>query len=135
MDQFTRNRNGKHYLWLIYPRQNLHTNTTKLSVYYFKVAYIIVSLVEGGLDAQDIGVIAPYALQVRLLEKQLTAMGIQITKGKVGDYTEIIKEKLSKVKVGTVKEFQGLDRQIIVVSTTRTCSQNVEIDFARQLDL
>lgn len=66
-----------------------------------------------GLNANDIGIIAPYILQVRALEYRI--------------------KKYPDIKVGTVEEFQGLERKIILISTTRTCPGGMQIDVSRHL--
>lgn len=66
-----------------------------------------------GLNSNDIGIIAPYILQVRALEHRI--------------------KKYPDIKVGTVEEFQGLERKIILISTTRTCPGGMKIDVSRHL--
>lgn len=66
-----------------------------------------------GLSPNDIGVIAPYVLQVRAIEHRL--------------------KKYPDLKVGTVEEFQGLERKIILISTTRTCPGGMKVDITRYL--
>lgn len=69
---------------------------------------------ESGLNSNDIGIIAPYILQVRAIEYKL-------------------KNKYPEIKVGTVEEFQSLERKIILISTTRTCPGGMQIDVSRHL--
>lgn len=65
-----------------------------------------------GLNGDDIGIITPYALQMRAIRKKL-------------DKPEI--------RVGTVEDFQGLERKVILISTVRTCYESATIDFSRKL--
>lgn len=66
-----------------------------------------------GLNAKDIGIITPYVLQKRAIEHLLNSF--------------------PDIKVGTVEEFQGLERKIILISTTRTCPGGMKIDMSRCL--
>lgn len=66
-----------------------------------------------GLSKADIGVITPYSLQVRAIKSNL--------------------DHHPEVKVGTVEDFQGLERKVVLISTVRTCSNGVTIDVSRQL--
>lgn len=66
-----------------------------------------------GLNADDIGIIAPYILQVRAIEHKI--------------------KKYPDIKIGTVEEFQGLERKVILISTTRTCPDGMQIDVTRYL--
>ena len=60
------------------------------------------------LPASEIGIIAPYASQVRLIEEALgsAASGISAAEG-------------SAIKVATAERFQGQERGAIIISTTR----------------
>lgn len=66
---------------------------------------------ETGIDMKNIGVITPYALQVKKL-KQKVALGLPDT----------------GLKIGTVEEFQGQERQIILLSTVRSDERYLCID-------
>lgn len=58
------------------------------------------------------GIITPYSLQQRQIE---------------------IKLKEIKLKIGTVEDFQGLERNVILISTVRTCPGSMKIDISRFL--
>lgn len=58
-----------------------------------------------GFDYNDIGVISPYSLQVKEIRSMCSCLDIETP------------------KIGTVEEFQGQERKIILVSTVRS---NVE---------
>merc|ERR1712136_477717 len=57
-----------------------------------------------GLKPSDIGVIAPYRKQVEAIEKRINAMGASF----------------SGIDVGTVENFQGQERRIVIISTVRS---------------
>lgn len=67
------------------------------------------------MDESDIGIVTPYALQVNLLKSMFAC------------------DVLNDVKIGTVEEFQGDERNIILVSTVRTFAADTEIDADRRL--
>lgn len=81
----------------------------------FQIASMVQVLTDSGISEQDIGVISPYYLQVRYIREGVCEkMGINVT-------------------VGTVDEFQGEERLIILLSTVRTCQENAKLDAARLL--
>lgn len=66
------------------------------------------------LGIDDIGIISPYCLQVKMIKFQM--------------------EKLNaKVKVGTVEEFQGQERLVVILSTVRTRRNQLDLDVVRRL--
>ncbi|VDC03812.1 unnamed protein product [Peniophora sp. CBMAI 1063] len=67
---------------------------------------------------EDIGVIAPYHAQVLKIRKLLREKG---------------KEGARKIKVGSVEEFQGQERKVIFVSTTRSSRELVAYDLKHTL--
>ncbi|TFK80574.1 P-loop containing nucleoside triphosphate hydrolase protein [Polyporus arcularius HHB13444] len=62
------------------------------------------------VHAEDIGVIAPYHAQVRKIRRLLKESG------------------LGTVKVGSVEEFQGQERRVIIVSTVRSSADLLAYD-------
>ncbi|XP_044071008.1 putative helicase mov-10-B.1 isoform X2 [Siniperca chuatsi] len=69
------------------------------------------------LSAKDIGIIAPYRKQVEKIRKALKSVsGLS----RWSDLTEL--------KVGSVEEFQGQERKIIMVSTVRSSINYVKMD-------
>lgn len=66
-----------------------------------------------GFNETHIGVVSPYALQVNLIQSML------------GGY--------KSVKVGTVEQFQGDERHIILVSTVRAVAADTLMDADRRL--
>ncbi|CAK9160682.1 unnamed protein product [Ilex paraguariensis] len=76
-----------------------------------KVVEIIRNLTQNmGLDDEEIGVITPYRQQVLKIKKALESFGC------------------SDIKVGSVEQFQGQERQIIIVSTVRSTVKHNEFD-------
>ncbi|KAF0310493.1 DNA replication ATP-dependent helicase/nuclease DNA2 [Amphibalanus amphitrite] len=68
------------------------------------VAHIAAEMVERGLPAADLGVIAPYRGQVKLLRAALPAA----------------------VEVNTVDQYQGRDKSVILYSCTRTAARRTD---------
>ncbi|KAL3507870.1 hypothetical protein ACH5RR_033252 [Cinchona calisaya] len=76
-----------------------------------KVVEIIIHLIDDkGLHEEDIGVITPYRQQVLKIKKAL--------------------ERFNKtnIQVGSVEQFQGQERQVIIVSTVRSTIKHNEFD-------
>ncbi|XP_070758397.1 putative helicase mov-10-B.1 [Enoplosus armatus] len=69
------------------------------------------------LSAKDIGIIAPYRKQVEKIQKALKSVSAL---SRWSDLTEL--------KVGSVEEFQGQERKIIMVSTVRSSISYVKMD-------
>ncbi|XP_068193715.1 putative helicase mov-10-B.2 isoform X2 [Antennarius striatus] len=68
------------------------------------------------ISPSDIGIIAPYRKQVQKIRIALNKVG----KG--------LKKNMSGLKVGSVEEFQGQERRVILVSTVRSSPKYAEID-------
>lgn len=73
---------------------------------------MVENLLTLGLSEDDIGIITPYALQTRAIESSL---------------------KRPEIRIGTVEDFQGLERKVVLISTVRTCSSNAALDVSRKL--
>lgn len=69
------------------------------------------------LSAKDIGIIAPYRKQVEKIQKALRSVSA-LSKW----------DDLKELKVGSVEEFQGQERKIIMVSTVRSSINYVKMD-------
>ncbi|TVU48310.1 hypothetical protein EJB05_07943 [Eragrostis curvula] len=76
-----------------------------------KVVSIIRSLTRGGdVPEADIGVITPYRQQVTKIKKALEAF------------------EMPDLKVGSVEQFQGQEREVIIISTVRSTVKHNEFD-------
>ncbi|XP_071751362.2 putative helicase mov-10-B.2 [Centroberyx gerrardi] len=73
----------------------------------------------GTISARDIGIIAPYRKQVQKIRKGLV---------EVEKESNVKNLNLKYLKVGSVEEFQGQERKVILVSTVRSSPKYVEID-------
>ncbi|KAG8946802.1 hypothetical protein FRC04_011458 [Tulasnella sp. 424] len=83
-----------------------------------EVKYIveeILSSVSMGFKSKDIGIIAPYSAQCSKIRRTLDG------------------HRYQDIKVGSVEEFQGQERPIIIISTTRSSSENVAFDLKHTL--
>ena len=76
-----------------------------------KVVDIIIHLIDDkGLHEEDIGVITPYRQQVLKIRNALESFN------------------KTKIKIGSVEQFQGQERQVIIVSTVRSTIKHNEFD-------
>lgn len=76
-----------------------------------KVVEIINNLIaEKGINEEDIGVITPYRQQVVKIRRALESFNI------------------CRIKVGSVEQFQGQERRIIILSTVRSTIRHNEFD-------
>jgi helicase MOV-10 len=64
------------------------------------------------MEMKDVGRVTPYRKQVQKLKKLFTARGID------------------SVKVGSVEEFQGQERRVMIVSTVRSRCARHKITFS-----
>ncbi|XP_072980559.1 probable RNA helicase SDE3 isoform X1 [Typha angustifolia] len=80
-----------------------------------KVVEIIRKLMSADLSEADIGVITPYRQQVHKLKKALESL------------------EMPDLKVGSVEQFQGQERQIIIVSTVRSTVKHNDFDKVHNL--
>ncbi|CAN9516081.1 unnamed protein product [Ophioblennius macclurei] len=69
------------------------------------------------IEPKHIGIIAPYRKQVQKIRKALEKIGKEL---RVVDMKDL--------KVGSVEEFQGQERRVIIVSTVRSSSEYLSID-------
>uniref|UniRef100_A0A4W4DYM7 RNA helicase n=1 Tax=Electrophorus electricus TaxID=8005 RepID=A0A4W4DYM7_ELEEL len=70
------------------------------------------------ISPQDIGIIAPYRKQVEKLRKAIRKTD------ELERYTGI-----EDLKVGSVEEFQGQERRVIIVTTVRSNSEHISMDI------
>ncbi|XP_052862740.1 probable RNA helicase armi [Anopheles cruzii] len=74
------------------------------------VFWLVENLLRKGYEPQDIGVITPYTMQITCILRIFSVA------------------QLTAPKVGTVEEFQGQERNIIIVSTVRSSSIGIVRD-------
>ncbi|KXZ53358.1 hypothetical protein GPECTOR_7g1254 [Gonium pectorale] len=74
----------------------------------------LMSLKRNRPTGADIGVISPYRMQVQRIRAQLAAVD-------------------RAIKVGSVEEFQGQERKVIIISTVRSSSQHLALDAKHRL--
>ncbi|KAL7828691.1 hypothetical protein SRHO_G00323250 [Serrasalmus rhombeus] len=72
----------------------------------------------GKISPKDIGIITPYRKQVEKLRKAI----------KTYDRELKVYQDIEELKVGSVEEFQGQERRVIIVSTVRSCNDYIKMD-------
>ena len=70
---------------------------------------------ECSLQMDDIGIITPYRKQVQKIRQLIKSVGLE------------------PVKVGSVEEFQGQERMVIIISTVRSTEAEISKDIRHQL--
>jgi len=83
------------------------------------VAVILLALCAGG-SGEDIGVIAPYHSQLRLLRSSLDKAALGGGDSVRESQTAELKEGCRTVEIETVDRFQGRDKRCIILSTVRS---------------
>ncbi|XP_058462703.1 DNA replication ATP-dependent helicase/nuclease DNA2 isoform X2 [Malaya genurostris] len=81
--------------------------------------YIIMALIESGLEGSSIGVIAPYRAQVELLRYYL-----QLLRKLYENENETLSRNLD-IEVNTVDQYQGKDKDVILYSCTRSSNPDM----------
>ncbi|KAL1397715.1 hypothetical protein pipiens_009547 [Culex pipiens pipiens] len=82
---------------------------------------LLLKLYKKGVRSEDIGVITPYQAQVKQIRRILDESGYGGSSG------------LQKPKIGSVEEFQGQERQVIIISTVRTSKSMLSSDLQHAL--
>uniref|UniRef100_A0A8C4TRH0 RNA helicase n=1 Tax=Falco tinnunculus TaxID=100819 RepID=A0A8C4TRH0_FALTI len=96
-------------------------NTAEIEVLVHYLKKLLQSRGKGGcpsVSPKDIGIISPYRKQVEKIRKAITSL----------DPTLRSLPDISLLKVGSVEEFQGQERCIILISTVRSCSEYLQLD-------
>ncbi|NXL73862.1 SDE3 helicase, partial [Leptocoma aspasia] len=70
------------------------------------------------VSPKEIGIISPYRKQVEKIRKAITSLDRDLQK----------LPDISQLKVGSVEEFQGQERRVILISTVRSCSTYLQLD-------
>lgn len=88
----------------------VNSNSTDTNLIEIKIIRkIVLLLIQGGLSAKSIGIIAPYRAQVTLLKNEMDSM-------------------YSDIEVSTVDQYQGRDKEVIIYSCTKnTIAKDVGI--------
>lgn len=81
----------------------------------------LLKLYKKGVRSEEIGVITPYQAQVKQIRRILDESGYGGSSG------------LQKPKIGSVEEFQGQERQVIIISTVRTTKSMLSSDLQHAL--
>ncbi|XP_014748939.1 PREDICTED: putative helicase MOV-10 [Sturnus vulgaris] len=96
-------------------------NTAEIEVVVHYLKKLLLSQGKGSCPAvspKEIGIISPYRKQVEKIRKAITSLDPDLRK----------LPAVSHLKVGSVEEFQGQERQVILISTVRSCSTYLQFD-------
>ncbi|NXK07737.1 SDE3 helicase, partial [Herpetotheres cachinnans] len=96
-------------------------NTAEIEVLVHYLKKLLQSRGKGGcptVSPKDIGIISPYRKQVEKIRKAITSL----------DPVLRSLPDISLLKVGSVEEFQGQERCVILISTVRSCSEYLQLD-------
>jgi hypothetical protein len=80
-------------------------------------ALLRMAMEQGSDLTGSVGVISPYAEQVRLLKQSFEAAGIRVS------------GHLDDIEIATVDSFQGKEKDIIILSTVRSCPDSTSVGF------
>ncbi|XP_066191672.1 helicase MOV-10 [Sylvia atricapilla] len=96
-------------------------NTAEIEVLVHYLKKLLQSRGKGGcptVSPKEIGIISPYRKQVEKIRKAITSLDPDLRK----------LPDISQLKVGSVEEFQGQERNVILISTVRSCSTYLQFD-------
>ncbi|KAM6114446.1 LOW QUALITY PROTEIN: helicase MOV-10 [Phoenicopterus ruber ruber] len=96
-------------------------NTSEIEVLVRYLKKLLQSRGKGGcpsVSPKEVGIISPYRKQVEKIRKAITSL----------DPVLRTLPDISLLKVGSVEEFQGQERRIILISTVRSCSEYLQLD-------
>ncbi|NXH91041.1 SDE3 helicase, partial [Edolisoma coerulescens] len=96
-------------------------NTAEIEVLVHYLKKLLQSWGKGScptVSPKEIGIISPYRKQVEKIRKAITSLDPDLRK----------LPDISQLKVGSVEEFQGQERHVILISTVRSCSTYLQFD-------
>ncbi|NXO67527.1 SDE3 helicase, partial [Phainopepla nitens] len=96
-------------------------NTAEIEVLVYYLKKLLQSQGKGScptVSPKEIGIISPYRKQVEKIRKAITSLDPDLQK----------LPDISQLKVGSVEEFQGQERHVILISTVRSCSTYLQFD-------
>ncbi|XP_062451285.1 helicase MOV-10 [Rhea pennata] len=96
-------------------------NTSEIEVLLGYLKKLLQSRGKGGcptISPADIGVISPYRKQVEKIRKAVTSLDHDLRK----------LPDIGLLKVGSVEQFQGQERRVVLISTVRSCSEYLRLD-------
>ncbi|XP_008942255.1 PREDICTED: putative helicase MOV-10, partial [Merops nubicus] len=96
-------------------------NTAEIEVLVYYLKKLLQTQGKRGcprVSPKEIGIISPYRKQVEKIRKAITSL----------DPVLRALQDISLLKVGSVEEFQGQERRIILISTVRSCSEYLKLD-------
>uniref|UniRef100_A0A8C8B5G6 RNA helicase n=1 Tax=Otus sunia TaxID=257818 RepID=A0A8C8B5G6_9STRI len=96
-------------------------NTAEIEVLVRYLKKLLQSRGKGGcprVSPKEVGIISPYRKQVEKIRKAITSL----------DSVLRALPDISLLKVGSVEEFQGQERRVILISAVRSCSEYFPLD-------
>ncbi|XP_056367608.1 helicase MOV-10 [Oenanthe melanoleuca] len=96
-------------------------NTAEIDVLVHYLKKLLLSRGSGScptVSPKEIGIISPYRKQVEKIRKAITCLEPDLQR----------LPNISQLKVGSVEEFQGQERLVILISTVRSCSTYLQLD-------
>ncbi|XP_074706072.1 helicase MOV-10 isoform X3 [Strix aluco] len=96
-------------------------NTAEIEVLVHYLKKLLQSQGKGGcprVSPKEVGIISPYRKQVEKIRKAVTSL----------DPVLRALPDISLLKVGSVEEFQGQERRVILISAVRSCSEYFPLD-------
>lgn len=80
-------------------------------LFHLQIVELLPKLIEKEIELDDIGIISPYHAQVMKIKK------------------ELISRNMKKIRVGTVEEFQGAEKNVILFSAVKTSGLPKALQF------
>ncbi|KAM6295143.1 LOW QUALITY PROTEIN: helicase MOV-10 [Aegotheles albertisi] len=96
-------------------------NTSEIEVVVHYLKKLLQSQGKGGcprVSPKEVGIISPYRKQVEKIQKAINRL----------DPVLKALPDIGLLKVGSVEQFQGQERRVILISTVRSCSQYLQLD-------